>query len=526
MANETNLRDIIKKEYAKCALDPEYFLKKYCYIQVPIKGRQLFNLYNYQTDTLQTLQEDRYNIILKGRQIGITTLVAGYCMWRLLFKTDEEILVIAIQQDVAKTLVTRVKFMHQELPSWLQGQMDVDNQLGVRFANGSSITAKASNDHAGRSDSLSLLILDEAAHIENATDIWTAAQATLSTTGGSAILMSTPNGMGNFFHKTWIGADEGENDFSQTKLDWRVLPDRTEAWAEEQLRALGPMRFAQEHEASFLFSGNTVISPEIIEFYKETFQQEPLEKRGFDRNFWVWEQPDYTRSYIVSADIARGDDLDYSTAHVIDIESSTQVAEYKGKLPTGDFGNLLVQIATEYNDALIIPENATVGWAVIQRILDRNYQNLFYMSKDLKYVDTHHQVNNNFRADDKRMVPGFTMSQRTRPLVIAKLESYMRDQSIIIRSNRMLTELETFIWKNGKAQAMDGYNDDLTMALAIGLWVRDTALRLKAEGVELQRSMIDNISTATVPAIFTGKGTEDPYKITINGHDEDLRWLL
>ena len=289
------------------------------------------------------------------------------------------------------------------------------------------------------------------------------------------------------------------------------------------------MRFAQEHGASFIFSGNTVISPEIIEFYKQTYQQDPIQKRGFDNNIWVWQQPDYTKFYIVAADVARGDGSDYSTFHVIDVEASEQVAEYKGKITPKDFGNLLVAIATEYNDAIIIPDNANIGWAAIQQIIDRGYQNLFYMSNDMKYVDTMHQMHGRYYAEEKKMVPGFTISQRTRPLLIAKLESYMREQSITVHSSRMLTELETFIWKNSKAEALDGYNDDLTLALAIGLWVRDTALRLRQEGIELNKQMLGGISGHQTKAVFTAKDykPENEWKIKIGqNEEEDLRWLL
>ena len=525
----TDLKAIIKREYTKCALDPEYFLRKYVYIQVPNKGRQLFDLHNYQADTLQKFQNHRYNIVLKGRQIGISTLIAGYSLWRMLFKKDEQILVIAIKQEVAKNLVTKVKFMHDLLPTWLKGTLTEDNKLTLRFANGSAIKATATREDSGRSEALSLLILDEAAFIDNASELWTAAQATLSTTGGQAVLISTPNGMGNFFHKTWIDSEAGDNDFERTLLDWKVHPDRDQAWADDQLRQMGEMRFAQEHGASFIFSGNTVISPEIIEFYKQTYQQDPIQKRGFDNNIWVWQQPDYTKFYIVAADVARGDGSDYSTFHVIDVEASEQVAEYKGKITPKDFGNLLVAIATEYNDAIIIPDNANIGWASIQQIIDRGYQNLFYMSNDMKYVDTMHQMHGRYYAEEKKMVPGFTISQRTRPLLIAKLESYMREQSITVHSSRMLTELETFIWKNSKAEALDGYNDDLTLALAIGLWVRDTALRLRQEGIDLNKQMLGGISGHQTKAVFTAKDykPENEWKIQIGqNEEEDLRWLL
>lgn len=526
MSQQQNLKDIIKKEYIKCALEPEYFMKKYCYIQVPNKGRQLFDLFQYQSNALKDFQEHRYNIVLKGRQIGISTLVAGYSLWRMLFKKDEQILVIAIKQEVAKNLVTKVKFMHELLPVWLRGNLIEDNKLAIRFANGSQMKATATRESAGRSEALSLLILDEAAFIENAEELWTAAQATLSTTGGSAILISTANGMGNFFHKTWADSETNVNDFNRIHLDWRVWPDRDEVWALEQRRQLGDLKFSQEHEASFIFSGNTVVAPEIIEFYKQTYVQEPLEKRGFDNNIWIWEPPNYAKMYIVAADVSRGDGADYSTFHVIDVEASTQVAEYKGKIPPKDFGNMLVAIATEYNDAIVIPDNSNIGWATIQQIIDRNYQNLFYMSKDLQYVDTLSQYNTKEQFYSKNMVPGFTISNRTRPLLIAKLESYMREQSITIRSARTMSELDTFIWKNGRPEAMDSYNDDLTMALSIGLWVRDTALRLKQEGVELNKNMLNNITSNKSPAIFTTKQANKEWEMEINGQTEDLRWLI
>ena len=73
-------------------------------------------------------------------------------------------------------------------------------------------------------------------------------------------------------------------------------------------------------------------------------------------------------------------------------------------------------------------------------------------------------------------IAGFTTSMKTRPLIIAKMEEFIRNKLITINSLRLFHELKTFIWYNGKPQAMKGYNDDLVMALAIACWVRDTAL--------------------------------------------------
>lgn len=521
-----DLKEIIKQEYKKCIISPDYFLAKYSYIQHPTRGRMLFNLYDYQRKALKQFRDNDYNIVLKGRQIGISTLVAGYALWLMLFHEDKNVLVIATKQETAKNLVTKVKFMHQQLPVWLRGETVTDNKLSIQFANGSQIKAVASSKDAGRSEALSLLILDEAAFIDDADIIWTAASSTLST-GGQAILLSTPNGMGNFFHKMWQQAEAKSNNFNPILLDWRVHPDRDQAWRDRQTEIMGEMQSAQEHDASFIFSGNTVVSPDILQFYKQTYIKDPMSKEGFDGNFWIWEYPDATKTYIVAADVARGDGEDYSTVHVIDAERSLQVAEYKGKVPTKEFGNLMVAIATQYNDALLIPDNSSIGWNSIQQIIDRGYKNLFYMSSDLHYIDVENQILDRNVLSERNMKPGFTISARTRPLLIAKLEEYMRENAITIQSSRTIAEFETFIWKNGRAEALQGYNDDLILALGIGLWVRDTALRLRAQGIELTKQALDRVSTSTTPFVRRESILENPYMMPIGDNQhEDIRWLI
>ena len=188
---------------------------------------------------------------------------------------------------------------------------------------------------------------------------------------------------------------------------------------------------------------------------------------------------------------------------------------------------MLVSIATEYNDALLIPDNSSIGWNCIQQIIDRGYRNLFYMSRDLQYVDVEHQITGRYARDERGMVPGFMISQRTRPLIIARLKEYMLDNSFTIRSGRMMAELETFIWKNGRPEALQGYNDDLVLALCIGLWVRDTALRLRMEGIELTKMALDKTSYNTVPFVQRGGLQENPYEMPIGGdRTENISWLI
>ena len=527
ITQKKSLKDIIAEEYKKCAVDPIHFMKKYCMIQHPVRGKIPFQLFPFQEKTLTQFKDNRFNVVLKSRQTGISTLCAGFSLWKMIFNTDFNVLVIATKQEVAKNLVTKVRVMHDLLPTWLKGGSMEDNKLSLRLQNGSQIKAIASSPDAGRSEALSLLIFDEAAFIDDIDEIWVSAQSTLST-GGSCIALSTPNGVGNWFHQTWLGAEESTNPFNTIRLHWTVHPERNQKWRDEQEKLLGTKKAAQECDCDFISSGETVIEPELLMFYKETYVIPPIEKGGFDGNLWKWEHADYSKSYMVVADVARGDGADYSTCHVIDIVNSVQVAEYRGKVDTKDFGNFLVALSTEYNDALLVIENANIGWATIQQVIDRGYKNLFYMSKDLKYIDVENQMTNRYRAEDKGLIAGFSTTSKTRPLIISKLTDYFREKSIIIRSSRLIDELFTFIYMNGRAEAMRGYNDDLVMAISIGLWVRDTALRLRQEGIDLTKQAVSGITSNTSQGIYGGGDTMDdnPWKMRVGDGFEDLsQWL-
>jgi len=526
MKKTKGLKQVIKDEYIKCAQDPVYFMRKYCQIQHPTRGRIPFNLYQFQERSLEQFKHYDYNIILKSRQLGISTISAGYSLWLMLFQQDKNVLVIATKQEVAKNLVTKVREMHNYLPSWLKGVTVEDNKLSLRFKNGSQIKAVSSSGDAGRSEALSLLIIDEAAFIKGVEEIWASAQQTLAT-GGKAIVLSTPNGIGNFFHKTWEKAEEGTNSFNTIRLHWSVHPERNQDWRNEQDELLGPKLASQECDCDFISSGNSVVDGSLLEWFKDSQMQNPKEQRGFDGNYWIWESCDYTKNYMVVADVARGDGSDYSTFHVLDVETVTQVAEYRGQLTPKDFGNMLVGVATEYNDALLVIENASVGFGAIQSAIDRDYKNLYYTYKQDGVTDATTQLTKGYDLKSRsQMTPGFTTSSKTRPLLISKLDIYLREKGCVIRSKRLLEELRVFVWNGSKAEAQRGYNDDLVMAFSIGMWVRDTALKLKQQGIELDKLAINRIGKSS-GGIYTNTGlNKNQWSQKINGSDEDLTWLI
>jgi len=536
MEDKPNLRDEIAKRFKRCAEDPVYFMRHYVKIQHPHRGTILFDLYPFQENTLKSFHDYRYLMILKSRQLGITTLVAAYALWMMIFNEDKNILVISIKQEISKEIITKVRFANEHLPSWLKVKETTNNFLSLRLANGSMIAATSSAKDAGRSKALSLLILDEAAFIDDAESIWTSAYNTLST-GGRAIVLSTPNGVGNWFHRMWVDAERKKNDFHTLSLKWNLHPERDQAWREEQTKQLGVKGASQECDCDFLSSGRNVVDLMILKWYEENpaMVMDRIEARRGEA-LHVFKRPEDGKSYIVSADVARGDGSDYSTAQIIELETLEQCAEFQDQLPMKEFGDILVALSTEYNDALLIVEYTGIGAAVLQQIIDREYKNTFYSSLDLQIVEVHRQLTSKYNAEERKLKPGFSTTIKTRPIIISKLEAYFREKAVIVHSIRLINELKTFIFAdNGKPEAAENYNDDLVMAFAIGIWVRDTALRLRSEGILLTKSMLDKIhitKSEDKTPIYRARVQQtgrDQWQMKLGknaGDTEDLTWLL
>lgn len=259
------------------------------------------------------------------------------------------------------------------------------------------------------------------------------------------------------------------------------------------------------HNCNFNASGDTVITSTVLSRLHDNLL-DPVERRNWDRNLWIWSPPVPGTRYLVSADVARGDGKDFSAAHVWDARDMVQVAEYCGRIPTEDFAKLLCELGREYNQAMLIVENNSVGLACIEHIRIAAYTNVYYSRRgDTKPGDA---VNTAWGVIDEDLVPGFTMSPKVRPLLVDKFEEYIRNKLVLIRSRRFHEELKTFIWNSGRAEAARGFNDDLTMAAAIGVWIRETFLASSLASSAMNSRLLGGItvrttSTADIPGAST-----------------------
>jgi hypothetical protein len=536
-------KKFIMQETFKCTADPLYYLRTYGIVLHPKKGKMPLEEFGFQSHTVKEFQEHRFNIILKTRQMGLSTITAGYVAWLMQFHGGQNIAVVANKEKVAQNFVKKVKTFIKNTPTWLNGKITTDNAGEIILSNDSKVSAHATTSDSARSEALSLLIIDEAAIIDShkVDDLWAAVFPTLSL-GGNAIIISTPKGQGNWFHRQYVLADTGESDFNPIKLHWPQHPwfakgityDKkgyaTSPWYEAQKRELAdPRKVAQELDCDFVGSGDNVIDGEVMKEIEKDVRQ-PIRTHGFDHNTWIWEEPIRGEEYIICADVARGDGEDFSAAIVIKQSTNEQVAEYKGKLPPDMYADILVQLGGMYNKALLACEANNIGYATCLKIVEHRYPNIFYSMPSHFNPRNRKWMERNL-ADEDRMVPGFQTTAANRPLVISALEESLRTGRFVLRSQRLYHELKTFIWNNGKAQAQQGFNDDLCMALGIGQLIVSTMLVDIENAKKRTIAMLDAFDTSqnVDPIDSQFRLTEqDPWVLPLPGGDEeDLRgWLI
>ena len=235
------------KEIVRCGKDPVYFINKYLKIQHPTRGLIPFKTYPFQDECLTQFVDHRYNVILKSRQLGISTLSAAYAVWLAVFYKDKNVLVIATKLAVAQNFIKKVKISLKSMPKWLLlPEITANNKQTIEFSNGSQIKAVPTSDDAGRSEALSLLIVDEAAFVRNFDTIWTGIYPTIST-GGRVIILSTPNGVGGQYHQLYVDAEAGLNEFNAINLPWNVHPERDDEWFEKTTKNMNKRQIAQEY---------------------------------------------------------------------------------------------------------------------------------------------------------------------------------------------------------------------------------------------------------------------------------------
>lgn len=511
----------VKQEFRKCQADCVYFIENYVKIVHPVRGLVYFKLYPFQKRIVKEIHQYRQTIMKKFRQAGASTIGAAYALWYIIFHANKKIAILSKDDEAAMEFLSRAKLMYQELPKWLKPIAKKNTEHRLDLENGSSIQSKASSKQSGRSISASIVFMDEAAFIENANTIWGALAPTIST-GGKICLISTVNGIGNFYHKMWLQAIANENGFHPIQISYKEHPEycRHEGyeWLYKELESQNPpinvdeweaktkarhtyKEWKQEYLSDFLGTGDTYIQGEILEQLK----------LNCNKNYWikynnrmrVWEDPKPHHDYVLAADPSIGRERDYSAFHIIDLYNGTQVAEfYSNRTPINEFAEIIAREGRVYNTAYVLSERNGIG------------NNLIYFLKEtLEYE--------NLVMDDDREI-GIQITQKNRDNLLADMEDAIRGNRLKLNSERLVDELLTFVIDpdTGKVKADSNCHDDLIMSLAMAVRV---FTELRGSSYIERDTLLDN------SAIGPSSGFSTKYKIvTANGGTtiEDIKWLL
>lgn len=509
-----------KKEMIKCSNSFAYFCHKYVKILHPMRGLIPFVLFKYQRKTINDYESHRFNIISKFRQGGLTTVTLLWGLWRCMFQLDQQIMLISKTDREATDIGMMADRACENLPEWLKPKKDGKWNDHLKQFTDTGSALKFYSPEAARGKSVTFLIVDECAFIDDMEKHWKAMWPILST-GGSCTLISTVNGLGNWYEQTYREAKDGTNKFHVIDLDYWEHPDyNDENWVAEQKAQLGEKGFRQEVLREFQGSGETYFSAKIITSLTEQTRSNYPSRKLFpkwantigriaqiegDQNkgaMWIWKEPVEGHEYILAADCAegQGENNDSSVFQIIDTSTLEQVVEfYSNIIIPHEFAQVINEVATFYNNALVVVENMGPGGAVLSAL----QHTLFY--DNLHYENTK-------SASAK---PGVKMSQTNRPLYLEALQNRLTNQTVRINSMRFVCELQTFEYNKvtRKAQAQKGKHDDAIMAMCIALYTRDTLLRDLPMGAERPKESVQVIKNQVY---------EDIKKQLLEGSPEDL----
>jgi hypothetical protein len=263
------------EDLLKCS-DPDigylHFCTNFFYIQHPVKGKLLFEPFEYQIRLLHAYHNHRFTVNMLPRQMGKTTCASGYLLWYAMFHPDQTILISAHKQAGASEIMQRIRYAYELCPDFIRSGVINYNKGSVEFDNGSRIVSTTTTGNTGRGMSISLLYCDEFAFVplNMADEFWTSISPTLAT-GGKAIITSTPNSDEDTFATIWKEANNnydefgneqelGMNGFFPFTCRWDEHPDRDDEWAAQEQSRIGEERFRREYGCEFLIYDETLVN--------------------------------------------------------------------------------------------------------------------------------------------------------------------------------------------------------------------------------------------------------------------------
>ena len=458
--NDKELQDFIK------CCDPDtgylYFMDNFFIIQHPTKGSMVYHPYGYQKRLIETYHNYRYSISLMPRQSGKSTSAAGYLLWYAMFKPDSTILIAAHKYTGAQELMQRVRYAYENCPDYIKAGVTTYNKGSLDFENGSRIVSATTTENTGRGMSITLLYLDEFAFVRPsiAREFWTSITPTLST-GGKAIITSTPNSDEDQFAFIWKGANKTEDEFGNTTelgingfrayiAYWGEQPGRDQKWADEMKAQLGEDRFNREIGCEFIIADETLINPNTLLMLEGI---EPVSRMGQVR--W-YQKPKKGSIYTVSLDPSLGTGSDPAAIQIFEANTVTQIGEWKHNktdIPTqikliAQINKYIVECTGEPNNLYYSVENNSIGEASLVSLNEYGENNIL----------------GTFISEPGKKRKGFNTTNKSKLTACAKFKTLLESKKLTVNSRSLISELKAFVAHAGSYAAKIGDTDDLIMA--------------------------------------------------------------
>jgi hypothetical protein len=452
-------------DFVKCC-DPKtgylHFMDNFFMIQHPTRGSMVYHPWAYQRRLIETYHNYRYSISLMPRQSGKSTSAAGYLLWYAMFVPDSTILIAAHKYTGAQEIMQRIRYAYENCPMHIKAGVTTYNKGSLDFENGSRIVSATTTENTGRGMSISLLYLDEFAFVRPsiAELFWTSITPTLST-GGKAIITSTPNSDEDQFALIWKGANKTEDDFGNTtelgtngfrayRAHWSEQPGRDEKWAEGMKAQLGEDRFRREIGCEFIIADETLIAPTTLIDLEGI---EPVSRMGQVR--W-YKKPTKGNIYAVGLDPSLGTGSDPAAIQIYEANTTTQIGEWKhNKTDIPNQVKLLAQInkhivecTGEPNNLYYSIENNSIGEAALVSLAEYGESNIPGI----------------FLSEPGKKRKGFNTTHKVKLTACAKFKTLLESKKMTLYSRSLIGELKTFVALEGSYKAKVGETDDLVMA--------------------------------------------------------------
>jgi hypothetical protein len=453
-------------EFGKCYSDPLYFAETYVQIVTIDKGLQPFRMYDFQRKMIRNFHNNRFNICKLPRQSGKSTTVCAYLLHYAIFNDNVNIAILANKANTARDLLNRLQTAYENLPKWLQQGIISWNKGSMELENKSKIFAASTSASSVRGGTYNIIFLDEFAFVPNqvADNFFSSVYPTI-TSGESSkvIVVSTPFGM-NHFYKLWDDAKRKKNRYIPTEVHWTDIPGRDEKFKEITISNTSESQWRQEFECEFLGSADTLISGSKL---SNLVFNTPLQSNsGLD----VYEYPQKDHTYVITVDVARGVEKDYSAFTVIDVSQFPHklVAKYRNnQIRPIIFPQIIKELAVKYNKSYVLCEVNDVGDQVAAGLYyDLEYENVLMSSMRGRAGQI---LGQGFSG--KKVQLGVKMSKATKKVGCLNLKALIEEDKLIICDFDIISELTTFIQKHNSFEAEEGRNDDLVMCLVIYSWL-------------------------------------------------------